>query len=220
MKRLEGHYGTVAGSDIKIFEKDGVLNLDVHKLTPHEELVFSAERLLEVKFELDEKEQPTRLVFLHCDHGYWPANFIKRLESHPKQSKEKWEEFKGLYICYYYGIERNYFAITHNESYLVSNSGPRETELYESKISPNLFFTFAGNAYEFKDNYISVGGNVKMFKYEEPVQEMIKLAETEPKHRYLSQYSLNNLENILRILEREKEANQIKQLNEKLHAKR
>ena len=44
-----------------------------------------------------------------------------------------------------------------------------------------------------------------------------KLAETEPKHRYLSEYNLNQLESMLRVLEREEEAESIKKLNEKLN---
>ncbi|MCK5409215.1 MAG: hypothetical protein KAJ30_03035, partial [Candidatus Heimdallarchaeota archaeon] len=74
-----------------------------------------------------------------------------------------------------------------------------------------------GNGYEFKEDYLLIGGNVKSFKYEDPVQEMTKLAEEEPKHRYLSKYNLGQLENMLRAVEREEEAENIKNLNERLN---
>lgn len=217
LKKLEGHYAGVGSPDLKACIKDGTLHLGPHKLTPHSNLEFSAERLLVVRFEMDEQETPKRVVFLHIDHGWWTAKFIEKLKAIPEQSRERWEDFKGLYICYFYGIERSYFVITSNEKNLIEKSSFSETELYESNVKPNLFFTFNGNGYEFKEDYLLIGGNVKTFRYEEPVQEMTKLAETEPDHRYLSEYSLNSLENMLRALEREEEAENIKKLNERLN---
>ena len=217
LKKLEGHYANVGSSDLKVCIKDNNLYLGLHKLTPHSNLEFSAERLFSVRFEMDKQDTPERVVFLHIDHGWWTAKFIEKLKEIPEQSKEGWDKYKGLYMCYFYGIERSYFVVTSNEQHLIEKSNFGETELYESKIKPNLFFTFNGNGYEFKEDYLLIGGNVKSFKYEDPVQEMTKLAEEEPKHRYLSKYNLDQLENMLRAVEREEEAENIKNLNERLN---
>ncbi|MHA1955230.1 MAG: serine hydrolase domain-containing protein, partial [Candidatus Heimdallarchaeaceae archaeon] len=217
LKKFEGKYGGVGSPELKVYVKDDTLYLATHKLIPHSNQEFSAERLLVVRFEINEQGIPERVIFLHIDHGWWRAKFTEKLQAMPKQSKEGWEDFKGLYICYFYGIERSYFVITSNEENLIETSGSSENELYESNVKPNLFFTSAGNGYEFKEDYLLIGGNVKTFRYEKPVQELTELAETEPKHRYLSEYNMTQLENMLRVLERVDEAESIKKLNERLN---
>ncbi len=217
LRKLEGHYSSVGGSDIKVRIKEGTLHLDSHKLTPHSNLEFSTERLLVVRFEMNEQNTPEKVVFLHIDHGWWTAKYLGNFKEIPEQSKEGWNKYKGLYLCYFYGIERSYFVVTSNKHHLIKKSNFNETELVESNVKPNLFFTFSGNGYEFKEDYLLIGGNVKTFRYENPVQEITKLAEEEPKHRYLSKYNLNQLENMLRALEREDEAESIKKINERLN---
>ena len=217
LKKLEGFYSGVGSPDLKVCIKDGTLYLGPHKLVPHNNLEFSAERLLAVRFEMNEEDSPNRVNFLHADHGWWTVKFTEKLKAIPEQTKEDWDDFKGLYICNFYGIERSYFVVTCDEKTLIEKSNSSQRELYESSIQPNLFFTSSGNAYEFREDYLLIGINVKTFKYEEPVQELTKLAETEPKHRYLSEYNLNQLENMLRAVEREDEAESIKKLNERLN---
>ena len=217
LKKLEGIYGNVGGPSLKVCVKEDTLYLGPHKLALHSNQEFSAERLLVVRFEMNEQETPEKVIFLHIDHGWWTAKFKEKLKEIPKQSKDEWEKYVGLYICYFYGIERSYFVITENEKNLIEKSNFGETDLYESKVKPNLFFTSDGNGYEFTEDYLLLGGNIKTFRYDNPVQELTKLAEEDPEHRYLSKFSLNQLENMLRAIKREDEAETIKRLNERIN---
>lgn len=217
LKKLEGHYSSIGGSDIKINCKDGTLFLDHHKLTPHSKTEFSTERLPVVIFEVNSQGIPERLLFNHVEHGWWPANFIKKIENIPEPKKIDWDKFKGLYICYYYGIERSYFAIKEGETSLIMKNFDGERELFESGVKPNLFFTFNGNGYEFKEDFLLVGGNVKTFRYDNPVLDLLELSEKEPKSRNLEKFDLEFLESLLRFLENNDEADSIKQLIEKIN---
>ncbi len=219
LKNLEGFYSSVGGSELLVQYKEGKLYMGSHELTPHDNDEFSSERLKILRFELDEQGIPKKLTFLHVDRGWWPAYFIKRYDVDREEPTRKgWDEYMGLYTGYYYGIERFYFTIIRREDHLVEKSKDGEVELYESKAQPGLFITFHGISYEFKKDYLLIG-HVKMFRCKEPVKELLKLEKLEPTHRHLNTYNLQQLESMLRHLEREEEANTIKELKDRLHPK-
>lgn len=216
LKNLEGVYSSVEGVDFVVQYKDGNLFLSNHRLTPHGNNEFSSKELLVVRFELHEQGGPKMLTFSNEENGWWPVQFIMKCKDQPPPTRKRWEDFTGLYICYYYGIERDYFIITSEKDHLVAKSSDGEELLYESGVQPGLFFTFNGISHEFVGDVLLVG-HVKTFKCKAPVKELVELADTEPDHRYLKKDSLNQLEEMLRYLNREKEADTINELYERLY---
>ncbi|KYK35115.1 MAG: hypothetical protein AYK19_11170 [Theionarchaea archaeon DG-70-1] len=217
LKNLEGFYSSVGGVDLLVQYKDGSLFLSNHRLTPHSTNEFSSKDLPVVRFELNEQGGPKMLTFFNEDLGWWPAQFIVKYKKDLKPpTRRGWEDFTGLYIAYYYGIERGYFTITSRKDHLVAKSSDEEELLYESGVKPGLFFTFNDVSYEFVGDVLLVG-NVKTFKCREPVKELLELADSEPTHRYVTKHSLEQLEEMLRDLNREKEADIINGLYERLY---
>ena len=216
LKNFEGVYSSVEGVDFAVQYRDGSLFLSNHRLIPHGDNEFSSKDLLVVKFELNEQGGPRMLTFLDEDDGWWPVQFIMKCRKEvTPPPRTGWEDFTGLYICYYYGIERDYFVITSRKGYLVAKSSDGEELLYESR-NPQLFFTFNGISYEFVGDVLRIG-HVKTFKCKAPVKELLELADNEPDHRYLKKYSLKQLEEMLRYLDREEEADTINGLCERLY---
>ncbi|MGD2248325.1 MAG: hypothetical protein PVF58_07940 [Candidatus Methanofastidiosia archaeon] len=220
LKNFEGVYSSVEGVDFAVQYKEGNLFLSNHRLIPHGNNEFSSKDLLVVRFETNEQGGPRMLTFLDEDQGWWPAQFIMKCKKEVTIPTHKgYKDFTGLYICYYYGIERDYFIITSRKDHLVAKSSDEEELLYESGVNPGLFFTFNGVSYEFVGDVLFVG-HVKTFKCKAPVKELLELVDNEPDHRYLNKYSLKQLEEMLRYLDREEEADTINELYERLYQER
>jgi len=212
LEKFTGWYAFVGYDNFLVQSKDKKLFLGKHELIQHTENEFSSETNPRIIFEMDSHENPQSLIYWHKDHGKFKANFVRKEEKDKKLDKEQLDEYTGLYCYYYYGIERWYFAILAKDNSLVVSYGEEETLLTQSNVQPNLFFDYKGKSYEFFTDYVLVG-QIKMLRYDNPVKEIQMLSENIYKNRYLNKYNLEYIEKLLRLMNRDQEADEIKKIN-------
>ncbi|MHA1446119.1 MAG: serine hydrolase domain-containing protein [Candidatus Heimdallarchaeaceae archaeon] len=214
LERLQGKYISRMMMDINIELEDQNLIFNYKgeeiNLESHSENIFSTKVFPIIEFLKDEDGRPVKLKAIDStgriailDYDSGPLN-----EKGP--NKEEWKKFSNLYrfdfssFCFY-----SYAIIKNGYLHLLTTMGSKDFRLNEFR--DNVFFTADGQDVVFEKDRMSMPSSIWV-KDDLDVENIIKLTEESPSDIRTNKQSLRELEEILRWIGKETEADKISSL--------
>jgi len=210
LNKLEGLYAISGGRfEFKITDNKpfAIYQGQPIPLHSHSETEFTADIPLAFRFILEEDKPYAADVLMN-------GVVHRLLYQKPKEeevfgaNKKNWKQLEGIYQTMYLG-DPVYFAVKVDNGHLkvyVENKGEILTEYKD-----NIFFTNDERAVIFHDNFLYFD-NIKMNRLDDPVKPLKEYLANNPDHRFLSKWKLKELYFNLAYLEKQVEADEIKEI--------
>jgi len=210
LERLQGKYISRM-MDINIELKNEILcfsyNGEEIKLQSHSENIFSSEAFPIVEFFKDENGRPIKIKILDSTGRIAIFEYDSGPLDEIGPDKEERKKFTNLYSLDYGHFRLySYVKIKDGNLYLFTSSGSKEFRLYE--FQDNVFFTADGQNVVFEKDRMILSGEVWV-EDNLDVEKNIRLVEESSDDIQTNKISLRGLEEILRWIGKEAEADKI-----------
>jgi hypothetical protein len=135
----------------------------------------------------------------------------------PPLTPEQAEKLPGIYKATYYGIEPtfNLAKVKDGQLYIQTVYGMRPA--YPHAAIEGLWFLPKGETVTFDGDDELWVENCRGVKWHDPVTELTTLAHTDPEHRLLQKWILDQIASHLKTLERRKESKEVKAIKKELY---
>ncbi|NHJ06289.1 MAG: class A beta-lactamase-related serine hydrolase [Candidatus Heimdallarchaeota archaeon] len=210
LKKLEGLYAITGGRfEFRITDNKplAIYQGQSIQLHSHSETEFTADIPLAIKFILEEDKPFAADVLMN---GVIHRLLYQKTKEEEVfgANKKNWKQLEGIYQTMYLG-DPVYFAIKVDNGHLKVYLENKAEILFEYK--DNIFFTNDERAVIFHDNFLYFD-NIKMDKLDDPVTPIKEHLVKNPKHRFLTKWKLKELYFNLVYLEKNEEADEIKEI--------
>ena len=200
--------------DINIELKDQNLMFNYRgkeiSLESHSECIFSSKVLPIIKFFKDDDGRPIKLKTIDSTGKIEILDYDSGPLDEKGPNKEEWKKFSNLYrldfssFCFY-----SYTIIKNGYLHLLTTMGSKDFRLNEFR--DNVFFTADGQDVVFEEDRMSMSSSIWV-KDDVDVEKIIRLTEESPSDTRTNKQSLRELEEILRWIGKESEADRICEL--------
>ena len=214
LERLQGTYISRMMMDINIELKDQNLMFNYRgkeiSLESHSECIFSSKVLPIIKFFKDDDGRPIKLKTIDSTGKIEILDYDSGPLDEKGPNKEEWKKFSNLYrldfssFCFY-----SYTIIKNGYLHLLTTMGSKDFRLNEFR--DNVFFTADGQDVVFEEDRMSMSSSIWV-KDDVDVEKIIRLTEESPSDTRTNKQSLRELEEILRWIGKESEADRICEL--------
>jgi CubicO group peptidase (beta-lactamase class C family) len=219
LEMLEGTYAGLKGSISIIFNNDKLYfklsgkeyELSCVKRESNHIFRFVYDKSKFIDFTINKTNSIPQISFnLRSSGRVIMYKIIPEDSSEITLDQNKWKEYLGLYRMFFYGIEATYLAIYEKDGNLTINGQKL------NKFRDGVYSNVMGEVVEFEKDYLHIASK-KAIKLDDPVKDFYDLYDENPNHRYLSIYSLGEVEKYLKNMNRNEEAEKIVELKEKMN---
>ncbi len=182
-------------------------------LNPLNETVFTASIPDGVIFLLNNANDPIGMHYYSKTEGIVHLDYKGKILEPVDVDKEV-IQYEGIYQIGLYYTEALYIAVKYVNNTL-KVKGFRNGNLYAHPNRKNVFFTHTGAAVVFKNDYLLVD-NTRGVKITQPVDYFTDLVNNDPKHKFLTDWMIDSVTNLLKYLERGEESVKIKEIIRKM----
>ncbi len=212
VKKYIGYYTGAFISVIVNYDEKG-LYIDYGEQTdylkPLNETVFTASIPDGVIFLLSDDNDPIGMHYYSKTEGIVNLSYNGKIPE-PVEISTEAAKYEGIHQIGLYYTEALYIAVKWVNNTL-QVKGFVNGNLYPHPNRKNVFFTHTGAAVVFENDYLLVD-NVRGIKITQPVDYFTDLVENDPKHRFLTNWMVNSVINLLNYLERNDESAIIKEI--------
>ena len=227
ISKLTGFYAGLWNASVLVTYKDEKLYWhDQFELTPKGNgFILPSGNAVRFNFKSKKSRRPYCVTYVGANYPVSELNMsrVTPVEPTPNTSPldpEKAEKITGIYKATYYGIEPtfNLAKVDEGQLYVQTDYGLRPAYPHES--IEGLWFLPKGETVTYNGNDELWVENCRGVKWVDPVTELKRLVETDPKHRLLQKWILNQIEYHLKTLDRKKEAKEVRAIKKDLYGQK
>ncbi|MFX1492454.1 MAG: serine hydrolase domain-containing protein [Promethearchaeota archaeon] len=227
ISKLAGFYAGLWNSTVVITNKDERLYWnDQFELTPKGNgFILPSGNVVRFNFKSKKSLRPYGVTYVGAKYPVAELNLsrvtpVEPTPNVPPLDKEQAEKITGIYKATYYGIEPtfNLAKVDDDQLYIQTIFGLRPAYPHDS--IEGLWFLPKGETVTFNGKDELWVENCRGVKWDDPVTELKMLVETDPKHRLLQKWVLNQIASHLKTLGRKKEVKEVRVIKKELYGKK
>ncbi|MFX1402914.1 MAG: serine hydrolase domain-containing protein [Promethearchaeota archaeon] len=225
--KLTGFYAGLWNNTVLITYKEGKLYWhDQFELTPKGNgFKLPSGNSVRFNFKSKKSKQPYSVTYVGIRYPIAELNMsrvtpVKPTPNAPPLNPEQAEKITGIYKATYYGIEPtfNLAKVDEGQLYVQTILGLRPA--YPHSSIKGLWFLPKGETVTFNGKDELWVENCRGVKWKNPIQELKALAKTNPRHRLLQKWVLDQIATHLKTLGRKNEAKDVRALKKELYGQK
>ena len=227
LSKLAGLYAGLWNNVVLITFKDEKLYWhDQFELTPKGNgFILPSGNAVRFHFKSKKSPIPTSATYVGATYPIAELNLkrVTPVEPTPNTSPlnpEQAAKITGVYKATYYGIEPTFNLAKVDEGQLYIQTIAGMQPAYPHGSIQGLWFLPKGEAVTFDGNDELWVENCRGKKWEDPVAELKSLAVTDPQHRLLQKWVLDQIASHLKVLGRKIEAKEVREIKKELHGQK